>query len=441
MKNDINKFTEEYEAKAPETYYDQQRKEYLVQDSRNNWMPLSETSYKRKLKSEGFSSKVDKNKGTSPIDDILLNVQHEHNIDYKGPLAGYKAGIREFGTTRILVTSSPKIIDAAEGDWSTLRQLMVGLLGEEQFPYFCGWLKIAYDALLAGQIRPGQVVVLCGPHGCGKSLLQNLVTEILGGRSAKPYQNMRGGTEFNADLFGAEHLMIEDEQPARDIRSRRAFGAAIKNMSVSETQRLHPKGKDAITLEPFWRVTVSLNDEDENILVLPPLDDSIKDKMMLFKVAKCAMPMATRTLKERKAFRSTLTNDIPGFLHHLTNWNIPESMQCDRYGVLHYHHHDIISVLDTLSPEKQLLNLIDTVLFPELTENHTKPHKPFEKTAYEIQQWLTNSDCNGSYEARNLLKGYNYCANYLGRLAKSYPDRVENIRTSTKRLWRITPPE
>ena len=63
-------------------------------------------------------------------------------------------------------------------------------------------------------------------------MLQNILTVILGGRAAKPYQFMTGGTGFNSDMFGAEHLMIEDESPSTDMRARRAFGAQIKNMTV-----------------------------------------------------------------------------------------------------------------------------------------------------------------------------------------------------------------
>jgi hypothetical protein len=80
-----------------------------------------------------------------------------------------------------------------------------------------------------------------GRTTAGKSLFQNLLTLILGGRTAKPYQYMMGATSFNADLFEAEHLAMEDEHASTDIRTRRHFGSQLKNVTVNDSQRCHGK--------------------------------------------------------------------------------------------------------------------------------------------------------------------------------------------------------
>src|SRR5262249_29583083 len=155
------------------------------------------------------------------------------------------------------------------GEWPVLEKLLSNLLIDkvengvtcDQRPYVYAWLKFAVEALWAGQRRPGPVLILPGPRDCGKSLLQNLTTELLGGRVKKPYRYMSGRTDFNGELFEAEHLMIEDEAPSTDLRSRRAFGTHIKSFAVNETHSCHAKNKQALTLKPFWRVTISLNDE------------------------------------------------------------------------------------------------------------------------------------------------------------------------------------
>lgn len=68
------------------------------------------------------------------------------------------------------------------------------------------------------------------------------------------------------------------------IGARRQFGASIKRLTVNETQKCEAKGKEPLTMRPFWRVTFSINVEPENLLVLPPLDASISDKIMLFRL-------------------------------------------------------------------------------------------------------------------------------------------------------------
>ena len=146
---------------------------------------------------------------------------------------------------------------------------------------------------------------------------------MLGGRVARPYQWIIGSTTFNADLFEAEHLMIADEVPFQDLASRRVFGSKIKDISVNSIQTCHGKFVNAIHLMPCWRLTISLNDEYENLLMLPPLDASLKDKMMLFKVQQAKMPMPCNSPVERASFWDAILKELPGFIDFLQNWEIP----------------------------------------------------------------------------------------------------------------------
>jgi energy-coupling factor transporter ATP-binding protein EcfA2 len=306
------------------------------------------------------------------------------------------------------------------------------------------WMKVAYSALAAGLKHPGQVLVLCGPHGSGKSLLQRLITELLGGRVGRPYQAMSGGTSFNSDLFGCEHLSVEDEQPSTDIRARRAFGVQIKNTTVNVDQRLHGKNKEAIVLQPFWRMTVSLNSESENVQILPPLDDSLADKMILCYTNNCVMPMPTGTPEQRRDFWSALMSEMPAFIHYLTTLEIPESRRSERFGVAHYHHPHIVRMLNEVSPEQRLLSLIDSQFFTQdkIQGGHITSLRPefIDLTSEEIERALTSSASSLEFESRRLLSWSNACGTYMGRLAKTEPDRVKSSRTSSSRKWHIVAP-
>jgi len=449
MPDQVQQFIQEAAVKLPTAYYDTRSKEYLVQDARQSWMALTEAQFKRFLLRCGFSSTRDKTSGLSPIDLALLEYQEQKNVSWSGPLAGYRQGFYELSGTRLLVTSSPNIIEPQDIDWAMLASVIDRILHaetNEQTVHFYGWLKIAYTALRSGQKQPGQVVAFCGPHGCGKSLLQRLVTQILGGRVAKPFQAMVGGTTFNSDLFGSEHLEIADESPSTDIRARRSFGAQIKNVTVNTDQRLHAKHRDAITLQPFWRMTVSLNDEQENLQILPPFDDSIEDKIMLFRSMPGQMPMPTGTSSERAAFEERLFSEIPGLLHYLMCLQISPSLKCERFGIKHYHNPGILELLNETAPELRLLALIDGSFF--MSRHSLSPHisctqaslMPIEKTALQIESQLTEYGSAFSHEATRLLSWNHACGTYLGRLARSYPHRVQERRTPTQRLWRITPP-
>lgn len=289
----------------------------------------------------------------------------------------------------------------------------------DQRLYILGWLKVAVESLRAGTGRPGQGLAMAGPRNCGKSLFQNLITEILGGRAAKPYRYMSGQTPFNADLFAAEHLMIEDECGSTDLRPRREFGARIKDFTVNEVQSCHAKNRQALSLRPFWRLSISLNDEPENLMILPPMDESLNDKLTLLKVHRAQMPMPTDTNEARAAFWDALMAELPAFIGYLLHWKIPEPLRCPRFGVTTFHHPDILCAIDGISPESRLLSLIDAVVFAD----KSMTDGPLVMTAEELESKLTSSSMG--LQARLLLNWNPACGTYLGRLATKDRNRVE----------------
>jgi hypothetical protein len=73
--------------------------------------------------------------------------------------------------------------------------------------------------------------------------------------------------------------MVEDDAP-KDIQSRKTFGARLKQIAANEKDTLHAKGKNAITSKPFRRLSISVNDEANNLDILPVLEDSLLDKIL-----------------------------------------------------------------------------------------------------------------------------------------------------------------
>ena len=422
----------------PEAYYDSFRTHYWVQDERKRWMPCTESSLKRIYKAAGVSTKVGKNDTVSPLDIAIIKTQQSRNVDYAASLAGYQKGVYEILGNRVLVVDSPKLVEPVAGKWETLQVVFYGLLADEHFdqtPYLFGWLKLALESLRAGQRRPGQAFAVAGPRDCGKSLLQKIITELLGGRMASPYQYMTGDTPFNGEMFRAEHLVIEDNAASTDIRARRNFGAHLKTITVNEHQPCYAKGKQAVSLTPFWRLSISVNDEPENLMVLPPIDDSIEDKLILLKASATQLPMPTGTMEERKAFWDTLISELPAFVAFLESWPIPPELQSQRFGITHFHHPDLLHALDDLAPETQLLDLIDGELF-------TGPlSDTWEGKAEELEKRLTGSESGSAYATRRLLGYRAACGTYLGRLARKQPERVNRRTLDGHTLWKIQPPK
>lgn len=419
-----------------EIFYDQARKEYLIPNGKKEWFPVNEGMLRRQCKVKGMPVQAMAGQVFSPYDEFVVHLQNERGVAYAGALAGHRRGERMVNGVRVLVTNDPVLVDPVQGNWDTLRKLLEGMFNDpsyRQLDYFYGWMQTALRCLRTQTRKPGQVLVIAGQAECGKSLLQTIITWMLGDRECKPYAYMTGATDFNAELFGAEHLRLDDEQGSTDMRARKAMGARVKELLFGHAQRMHAKNRDALTLDPIWRMTVSLNEEPEALQVLPPLDESLEDKFIILRAAKKPMPMPTRTTEETKAFATQLRGELPAFTYWLMNdFTIPDAMTNDRCGVRHWHHPELLEAIRELSPHARLMSLIDR----ELSFGDTQDY--WEGTADALEGKLTGIGSFVRVEASKLLNWSNACGTYLGRLAKDQPDRVERKRTHSSREWRIS---
>jgi hypothetical protein len=233
-------------------------------------------------------------------------------------------------------------------------------------------------------------------------------------------------------MFTAEHLAIEDDVPSTKLADRRSFGAKIKEVTANQGQRLHAKNRDAIILPVFWRMSVSVNDEPENLMILPPIDESLKDKLILTRTRTATLPCSTQSNEGRERCWKILTSEIPAFMAWLNAWEIPTEYQSGRYGVREFHHPEIMETLAELSPEMKMAQLIDLALFG----NPIK--EPWTGSATDLEQILTSSASTG-YEARRLLSFNTACGVYLARLATKYPQRYRKLHTESGNKWTLTP--
>ena len=283
-------------------------------------------------------------------------------------------------------------------------------------------------------VANGQTLALGGEANGGKSLLQAIITEALGGRTAKAAMWVREHTYFNAELFGAEHLMLEDEAASTSYPARMALAAMIKSIVTNRVHPCHPKYKGIINLAPWWRMTISLNDEPDHMLILPPINEDMEDKISLLRATKTDMPMATGSVKEKAAFWAQLMQDPPGWLWWLEHeFSIPDGCRDDRFGVKAFHHPALLEALDELSPAFRMLGLIDLVQPWGLTNTE------WEGSAEELRVLLMTHYITAR-DAAKMLDYPDRCGRCLGELARKKPDRVENSRTGVKRNWTIHAP-
>lgn len=429
------------DCEAPLIYYDTEKRDYLQKNTSGRWVGFNQAQIKRRLRALGHSAKTEGD-FVSPVEKILNTAEDEFDVRYAAPLAGRMSGFYEENGIRFLVTESPKFIEPEKGEWPTLEKVLHGLFldqdeesGPQQLKSLYGWLHHGMTSLREGEFTQAQALAICGPANCGKSLLQKLITHLLGGRAAKGARYMMGKTEFNAELFEAEHIMLEDEHMSKATKDRVALGAQIKNVTVSaDTVSCHRKGRTAINLGAWWRISITLNDNPESLTVLPPLNEDFADKIVLLKASRFEMPMPTHTAQLKKAFWEKLIAELPAFIDFLLNDFAIASDEIDeRFGVKTWHHPSIAEKLHSISPEAALLKLIDRFLWTTTEEGE------WVGSADRLSSLLIELDAHRR-DAAKLLDYGNSAGTYLGRLAENSATRhrIERVRTSSARLWRIT---
>jgi hypothetical protein len=416
-------------------YYDHRAGHYLL-DATHGWTQLGKEDLMQHLRLAGWCDERRNNtKHLSSLDYELIRIQTENKIDYAGPVAGYRKGLYTMGGSRVLVTRAfaPITPTANPTPFPLIEQIIHNLLARIdplQRDILYSWLHVYLRCLATGYFMPGQIIFLIGPHDCGKSFLQqNIITPLFGGRSANPWPYMSGATEFNSELFGAEHLQIEDP-PVNRISDRLDFSARIKQLTVNEIQPCHGKNRDIVTIQPHWRVSGSINDEPYNVRAVPPIDDSTADKIDIFKCAANSIPCTSNLIEEREKFRLAVLSELPAFAHFLLHtWAIPEVLKSGRFGVTHYHHADLLAEINSNSPEFDLLTTIDAIGIFE------KGKGCWVGTVKQLATLLC--DCFNDNEARRLGQSERSLALKLASLARKYSQRVQFKKSNGKRLWII----
>lgn len=143
-------------------------------------------------------------------------------------------------------------------------------------------------------------------------------------------------------------------------------------------------------------------------------------------------PEPIQSSDDKDRFAAKIRSEIPAFIYWLLNtYQIPEEFADPRrYNVATFHHPDLKESLESLSPESELLELIDLALGEDLRSG------PVWITAEKLEERI-----RGQYERRaNQVFTYRQsCGKYLHRLSVKLPARVTKSRTGKGNGWNILP--
>lgn len=286
-------------------------------------------------------------------------------LDFVLNISGMSKGLHEVNGKKVLVPIGPRLITPQEGKWDTIAAIIDGMFGSRQAEIFRWWLSLSLKSLYSGQWQSAQVLAFVGLPASCKSLLQSIITLLLGGRQARVMQSVSGATIFNGDWAEAAHLVIEDDFSDSSRNVREHIKEKIKGIAVNRSHRIHPKYGTAIEIAPYWRLTISCNMEGDSLAVLPHLDDSVKNKISLLETTKFDMPMPARTDAEKDRLWNQIKKEAPALIYDLLQYGEPPEHLRDpeeRFGIKAYHSPAVLERIEDISPEVELLNAVNDAM-------------------------------------------------------------------------------
>lgn len=375
------------------------------------------------------------------VTDAIIQIQNQHSIDSVLPAAGFSCGLHQSPSgDRVLIPSEATSPTPSRGNFANLHAFVVGLLGEKQAAHFYGVLSvfarhmrnIRADQSLVWTRQPLPAVVLAGPPGSGKTLLMALSAHLFGGRTGNAYRYFKGETRFNSELISAEVLVVDDEMAAKDHKTRDCIAQSIKQWMFSSECRVEAKYCRPVMMPVHSILMFALN--DGNLLCLPTLDDSMRDKISLLKVQKVEGTFPSDP-EEKDAMVGSLFSEVPHLLYYLLEEHqINESERNHRTRIAAYQHPELLEALNDLSPETELMEMLCEVLkdryMMKLPATPTERIMVWKGKAFNLHQMLDASKKVPTLRLRQLLTTSGDLGTRLWHLSTDYPEIVRRCGKS-----------
>lgn len=474
------------ESLSKEYYYEESSGQFWLKNDAGEWISLGVPGFTRQLKKSGKRDKPAPGKTLSPVEEVLREIEQNRRVEMAGVFAGWPQGYRVISGRKCLVAKELPKVTPVQGEWPTLRAFFDGLLvGEEplhddsgktqtidQRDWFYSWLQHTMQCYQNNIIDSGLALCVAGERDSGKSRLAMILRWLLGERVAKPYAFMIGRDNFNRDMFEAVLQLVDDETADTNLNARLKFAAEIKKVVANDEVKQRGMHKDGFAVNVLRRLVVLVNLEANRLMVMPPIDHDIGDKIMMLKGyrrppppepismdtpaerACWPMPMPTRTPAEKLALRDRWRAELPAFLWWLLEeYKMPSHIGGGRFGPRHWQHPQIKERLEQFSPHVRLWQLIESskVVFHEWdpgTEIHGDPEggqagrfivkDEWKGTAKQLYDLLTGDSSRLTKRDKDTVPTVEWLGQRLEACSDNFGEEVcVQKRTAKARLWHL----
>jgi len=434
-------FVENYETKSlgeavEGIFYD--GKAYWRQNGPGKWCPFNKEDTAAHLHITRGLSVSRPQAGVSDVDRALEHIRHWSGVIgaapfvFRPPGLTYVVGdqrVLNTFTRRALTPAQGPVVWGAEGPMPFLSEYLGGFFAPgEQLDYFLAWLQRFYTTALENKLDSGQNIFIGGAPGIGKTLLSTQVLARLVAGHAAAENYLMGKTDFNSQLFETALWTVDDTSANDDVQAHRKFSTIVKRMAANTTFEYHAKFQVPCQVAWRGRVVVTFNVDEESIRIIPDLDVSILDKIMIFRAAdrKFVFPPS-------RELEAIIERELPYFARWLLDWTPPEHvLGTARYGIVSYHESSLVQVAKHSSRSNSFLEILE-----DWKKEYFAEHKEdWQGTAYQLLVAL-HKDPSKAAALRNLAAAQ---VNQQLSALKNKGHNLQIIESGELRMWRIPRP-
>jgi hypothetical protein len=315
---------------------------YHRRDLHNRWQQVSREDIILQLTNQGINGQRERGQSINDVGRVLAYVQRGNSIDGAAPLIyGRADSVVEVHGKRVLNTSRLQVLEPATGictpaDFpfidSWLRPAFVPVPGAHPYESCMAWAARFYRALREGTPALGQVLFLCGPVNCGKTLFSTrILAPLFGNRIVNPYDYLTGKTGFTDNLYEAAFWVINDEESPSEA-ARQVMLAKLKAASVNPTHEYHAKFGKRTTIPWNGRIMVTGNDDAQSVAMLPDVTQATRDKLSFYAFRDLGYRWPSKEEVER-----LILQELPAFANWLLQFEPPKGvLENTRMGVASY---------------------------------------------------------------------------------------------------------
>lgn len=416
--------------------------DYWQRDEEGIWASFGGQQMSRRLAvMNRLSNVTDPRRGTaSEVAAAITSIENMKRVDGAFPCLFMRDQIVRDGARKYLNISRVNPIPAtgARNTWGEgfpwMAEYLSGLFGKEQLDVFLTWLARFYNNARVGAPRKGHALFIAGDVSAGKTFLsQRIIGDMMGG-SQEATSYMLGSTSFNEELFYHPVWTVDDAVAAADPKRHSSYSQMVKKFVANPYQEFHPKFKKSVSFRFNGRLIVTMNSDPVSIGMLPNIEQSILDKLVILRADKPGTSFAGAEEKVRK--------ELPAFCDFVANWVTPDWLmtkpdECARFGHDSWQHPELLSTARDSSPTAGMMELL-TMWRPQFFRKTDAAQ--WTGTASDLMVELKSTESIASIVDRVAFTR-NAMGTHLQNLIAQGTPWIGYIRNKTQRLYTVSRPE